>query len=821
MKKQIALMAMLLWSFVALVKAQNIAEAEYFIDMDNGFGMNTSITVSSPSSEVTLDFNIPISTLEDGLHTLYVRAKDSNGIWSIATARAFLKVPDPLVGVEIVEAEYFINTDQGLGQNTAIDLSSGATVSVDLNVSLSALANGIHKLYVRVKDSNGKWSIYGDALIFKAEDPLSSVTITSAEYFIDTDPGYGNGTAVPVSMAGAEITSLFNVDVSNESPGLHRLYVRTKDDQGNWSINSSRLIQVVHDGLEPIQNIAYFYTGDDDFRSSLFSADLIPYTPDLDADFLLDASELTIGEMYTLNAKPIDARGTEGTLVSIDFLFDGSIAWLGGAAGEETNWSVALNWDTNTIPSADDNVVIPPTANDPVVAQYHALNDLTIEENAALTLESGAALAIYGNVINDGTYTVHRNTTGNAGYSILSSPVVDETIADLNADYTYEFDGTGFSVATGNMTPGKGYFIGYDAPNPMAHFVGDPNYGSISSDVTSGNFALLGNPYAAPISIADFLNDNNAVISGAVYFWDDGGSNVNGNRGGDYISANAVGTVSIQQPNDLDDGVNGLQGTSAVENGVIPSTQGFFVESLDDATVHFDPVHQVIGDDLNSDANFYRLVEFQKLKLSLEGNGLYNETLLGFSSEVSRERDLQYDAKKLDSDYGLAFSSLLDQERYAIQALPLQGSSTQIQLEFSAQKAGDYTLSIADQSLDPRWNIDILDQKTGEVHNLSESNYVFNTATTTNDQRFKLVVGTDEPLLVTKSSIQVHGNQNQIIIEGDLRFAEVHLSDIQGRVLVETSGSFEENRMVIETPLKRDVVYFLKVNDEIIKFLIN
>ncbi len=65
--------------------------------------------------------------------------------------------------------------------------------------------------------------------------------ITALEYFLDTDPGMGKGTAIPAS-AGADISASPSLSLSNSQPGIHRLYFRAKDANGNWGLSSLRLL---------------------------------------------------------------------------------------------------------------------------------------------------------------------------------------------------------------------------------------------------------------------------------------------------------------------------------------------------------------------------------------------------------------------------------------------------------------------------------------------------------------------------------------------------------------------------------------------------
>jgi hypothetical protein len=64
---------------------------------------------------------------------------------------------------------------------------------------------------------------------------LWSQNINKMEYFIDTDPGVGNGINVLV-IAAVDIANLnIPVDVSTVTEGFHKMYVRTRDVNNLWS----------------------------------------------------------------------------------------------------------------------------------------------------------------------------------------------------------------------------------------------------------------------------------------------------------------------------------------------------------------------------------------------------------------------------------------------------------------------------------------------------------------------------------------------------------------------------------------------------------
>ena len=239
--KQLYLLLAICLAFIK-AEGQVVVKAEYFWDNDPGIGSGTVITIGSASQQDSVNITQTISTvgLSAGTHILYIRTKDSNGRWSLSEGTVVNVLPI------IAAAEYFWDTDPGIGNGSGINVASPSD-SVSLTKTftpsaLSALGSGIHYLYVRTKDSEGKWSL-------SEGQPVNVLpVITTAEVFWDTDPGIGNGTSISV---GAHLDSVSVNVVSTAlstaglSAGVHYFYVRTKDSGNYWSLSEGRAVNVV------------------------------------------------------------------------------------------------------------------------------------------------------------------------------------------------------------------------------------------------------------------------------------------------------------------------------------------------------------------------------------------------------------------------------------------------------------------------------------------------------------------------------------------------------------------------------------------------
>lgn len=140
----------------------------------------------------------------------------------------------------IVSAEYFINDDPGFGNATNIAISNSETeVQAVFTPDISSLNIGFHTLFVRSKDVNGKWGLPHATSIYKSTietDSNEIDDIIAVEWFINNDPGFGNGNAIPIT-ASDSVTIALSIEVPQDLPvGTHALSFRAKNSKGQWSI---------------------------------------------------------------------------------------------------------------------------------------------------------------------------------------------------------------------------------------------------------------------------------------------------------------------------------------------------------------------------------------------------------------------------------------------------------------------------------------------------------------------------------------------------------------------------------------------------------
>jgi hypothetical protein len=232
--------------FWETVQAEVIGGAEYFFDVDPGPGMGMPLSAADGSFDEdmeTLDVDISTTGLSVGPHILYARMRDSAGHWGTPRALRF-RVVGP---VSLTNAEYFIDTDPGPGAGTPLAAADGkfdevAERIVPAVTETASLPMGFHTLFVRMRDSEGRWGIARQHR-FEVSAPK---IVAAAECYADTEPTPGLGRSL-VASDGSFNAAEEDAELETEArrmcrrdgepdlaEGTHTIYARMRDNYQKW-----------------------------------------------------------------------------------------------------------------------------------------------------------------------------------------------------------------------------------------------------------------------------------------------------------------------------------------------------------------------------------------------------------------------------------------------------------------------------------------------------------------------------------------------------------------------------------------------------------
>ena len=250
--------------FISGAAAQQL-RVEYFFDSDPGRGKGVSMTATT-DADGNFSFDAPTTGLEPGNHLLGFRAykaDDADKPWFYGpTLTQQIYVPHDESWTNISRVEYFWDEDPGRGKGTSIAITPGTTVDLDnIEISTANLTPGTHLLGLR---AFGGWG-WGPTLTQQVYVPASDTGITRVEYFWDSDPGFGKGTAIAITP-GQEI-DLDNVELSAEglSVGDHRLFIRAYGYAG-WTPTMESVVKIMpNDADIVVEKAEYFWDEDPGF----------------------------------------------------------------------------------------------------------------------------------------------------------------------------------------------------------------------------------------------------------------------------------------------------------------------------------------------------------------------------------------------------------------------------------------------------------------------------------------------------------------------------------------------------------------------------
>lgn len=169
------------------VALREVVQLQYWFDQNFQEAVNTPVT---SGTTVHLDELTDVTTLDDGLHSLHYRFRDTRGIWGPVLSRYFTKYPWSGTQPASLIARYEYRVEDLNGVAIGGDETTGFTgVTLDnpvnpadivLEIDLSEQPMGDYVLRFRAADTRGLWGSLLSHTIYKEAFPIAGFSLASS-----------------------------------------------------------------------------------------------------------------------------------------------------------------------------------------------------------------------------------------------------------------------------------------------------------------------------------------------------------------------------------------------------------------------------------------------------------------------------------------------------------------------------------------------------------------------------------------------------------------------------------------------------------------
>lgn len=219
-------------------------------------------------------------------------------------------------------------------------------------------------------------------LCFLCLSAFSQPNITKVEYFIDADPGNGNGIPITIPTSNNIVDHTFDINPTTLTPGVHIVGARAVDALGKWSYTYRWLIIKPYADLEGpgslvnITRVEYYVDADPGYGNAIAittssGTNLVDRTFDINPTSLSqgvhiigvrarDANGKWSHDNRWLIIKPytnLDGPGSQGNVVHVEYYIDadpgyGNATPIPITAGTNLN-DIQLNVNSGTLTAGD------------------------------------------------------------------------------------------------------------------------------------------------------------------------------------------------------------------------------------------------------------------------------------------------------------------------------------------------------------------------------------------------------------------------------------------------------------------------------------
>jgi hypothetical protein len=507
--------------------------------------------------------------------------------------------------------------------------------------------------------------------------------------------------------------------------------------------------------------------------------------------------------------------------------------WTGNT---DSDWTDTSNW-SNGLPTSSIDVKIPETTNNPIINSTVTLANISIEKDAALTVNETGALTIDENSTNEGTFTINSTlansgslilkgtSTGNITYNravsdrwySVSSPVLNEMYDNdwvaANSIQLGTLNTNARGIATYNNDTGNWQYMQADDVSSFAKGKGFSikrtaagNHifsGSIADDTvnitidegTLNAYNLIGNPYPSYVALNESIDavnnfltvNSDSINEQTAYIW----------NGTVYAPVNQASSATYLAPG-----------------------QGFFVLSKsEETTISFTEMLQH-----HQSETFLKQKQAARpeIRLSCKNGKQEKYADIFYISKATKDFDSGYDSSLftgVSSNFEI-YTQLIngdENKKLAIQSIPLEFSIV-IPIGIIAAKNTAIEISTISKNLDSDLKVYLEDKKFGTFTLLDnvESTYSFTTEEVLNGSgRFYLHTSSEtlNTLDIVLSDVQIYASNKKIYIK-NLPSANGFISiyNLQGKAILKRNLYKKEDE--IDAKSLSEGIYIVTVQQD-------
>ncbi len=353
------------------------------------------ISKSNPnSSNIVIIDSLEMNSFAEGLHTLNIRFKPNNSLWSSVSSSFFYKVPIPVTGIGKYQYWFDFNS-----QDSVTTAFTSTNNFILLDSLINTVSVGLHTLNIRFKPDGGLWSSIASSFFYKnLPTDITNNTIARCVYWYDNN--WQNPNLVYYN-GQQNLSSIINADAAVLNTGMHRVSMMFRDERGLWSsvVSDSFNRATITSPVCPFNNkqfISQAFLNNNAGRQ---------WQVDMGAGFV----NLTNNANYTgvssdtlqlINA-PTSWYGYKYRCVvsdgstsinSQEFLLKFFLIWNGAA---DSNWENAANWSCGTLPDGNVDVIV--NSGVPLFPKINSTvycRSLTTNPGVSVTVNAGSNLII-------------------------------------------------------------------------------------------------------------------------------------------------------------------------------------------------------------------------------------------------------------------------------------------------------------------------------------------------------------------------------------------------------------------------------------------